>query len=415
MLSHIQSYLTKSLSIKVDLNLVNQLRKMVLQFEIRDEHPMTLNSQMFGVNKFIFNNRDRQLFFDIIGYDESEVSRVINEIPSINKDFKVISDAFNIMSVYLAHLILNSSLQNSVKEASCIDILNYMQYRFIGSAVNHYFPHSANHDIMQTVVESLNMKFSIRQLGSWKAVVSERSKSLIYDTKVHHNTLKNFNNDKDILYLITDTSTRIRSQLKIITAEYYSVKETNTFITSHSSTAAVDGEKILREKDGAFENMSSAVASKVLIKSSFIDERYIKMTQSSVSRLNTSIIRRMLSSFSDEARHQMEIGENHKVIKRRDNTEIYVGIDTLIDHLIHVIYSSAVRNNRVNINSKIAIYTNTKNIFTAARTSNPELINVKASVAEFLKRNHVTSRESTISGLTIVLALYLTLVSFNTI
>lgn len=415
MSSYIRDYLLAEAPIKISQEMMSQFVKMVLQFEIRDEHPLTLNSQLFGVNKFAFTTRDRQLFFDIIGCDEDVFVKVIKKIPSINNEFKVVSDAFNVCSVYLIYLILNSNFNMSAKDTYCTAILNYMQYRFIGSAVNHYFPHNANHDIMQTVIESLNLKFSIRQLGSWRAVVTERSKSIIFEARAHHNTLKKFDNDKDILYLISDTSTRIRSQLKIITSEYYSIRETNNFIMSHSSTTSLDGEKVLRERDSSFETLSVNVFNKILIKSSFIDERYIRMVQNTVSRLNVNIIRRMLGVLADEARYQLGTGDSRKIITKKNDTEIYVGVEALVDHIIHVIYTAAIHNPAVNINSKIAIYQNTKNIFTASRTSNPELVNVRLSIEDLFKRTRLTSRDSTISGLSIVLALYLTLISFSSI
>ena len=415
MSSHILEEFSSHINIPITPTLANQLIRMVIQFELRDEHALTLNSQMFGVYKFIFNYVDRKNLFDIIGYDEKEINSIIAKIPSINKEFKVVSDAFSLTCVYLVYLLLNSKISVNLKHDAVVNVLNYMQYRFISSAVNHYLPHGANHEIMQSVVESLSMKFSIRQLGSWNKVVTDRSESMAFDTKAHHGTLNKFTIDKDILYLISDTSTRIRSQLKIITSNYYEMKEANAFITSHSSTASVDGEKVLREQSSVFESMSDAVFNKLLIKSSFIDERFIKMVQTTVPRINVSIIRRMLSVLSDEAQHQVESDTINKVDLKRNNLVIYVGIGELLNHLIHVIYSSAIHNPRININSKIAIYTNTKNVFTAARTANQELVNVRASFDDLFRRTRLTTRDSTISGLTIVAALYITLMSFSSI
>lgn len=415
MLNYIKDSFTQHLPVQITPNLANQLIRMVITYELRDDHPLTLNSQMFGVYKFIFNKLDFKNFFDIIGFDEQFVVGLIAKIPSVNKEFKVVSDAFNLACVYMVYLLLNAKLSANLKHDAIIAILNYMQYRFISSAVNHYFPHSANHEIMQTVVESLSMKFSIRQFNSWTKVVTERSESMAFDMKAHHGTLNKFDNDKLILYLISDTSTRIRSQLKIITNNYYEMKDANTFITSHSSTASVDGEKVLREQNSIFESMGDGIFNKIVIKSSFIDERFISMVQKTVPRINMSIIRRMLSVLSDEARHQMESGTTREIQSKRNNLEIYVGIVDLLDHMVHVIYSSAIHNPRININSKIAIYTNTKNVFTAARTANQELINVRASFDHLFRKTRLTTRESTISGLGIVLALYITLLSFSSL
>lgn len=410
----IKNILTPAFPMVITPKLVEQLTKMVMLFEIRGEHPLTLNSQLFGVNKFAFTAQDRQMFFDILNICEEDVNRIIKRIPSINSEFKVISDAFNIMSVYMAHCILASNLSVNAKHDGTIAVLNYMQYRLIGSVINHYFPHGANHDIMQTVVENLNMKFSVRQLGSWKNVVVDRSESLAFDTKAHKDTLLTFDNDKNILYLISDTSTRIRSQFKIITGEYYETRKTNNYMVSHSSTTILDGVRILRESDSSFSTISGSVFDKILVKSSFIDERYVDMVQKTIPRLNVSIIRRMLSAISDEAKFQSEKGTTH-VTQKHGATELYIGIEALIEHIIHVIYFTAINNKQVNINNKISVYTHVKNIFSAARTSNNELMSVRSSIDYLFRHTHVSTRESTISGLGIVLALYLTLMSFNTV
>lgn len=412
MAHHIFDILTSEIKIDITPNLLNKLNQMVLLFEIRDAHPMTLNSQLFGVHRFIFIKSDFKLFFETIGYDEIDIIHVIKKIPSININFKVTSDALNLMIVYLVHLILNSHLNEKLRNATIINLLNYMQYRLFSSAINHYFRYGVSDDIMQSVIESLNLKFSIRQYESWKSVITERSKSLIFDEKAHHSTLSTFNNDKDIVYLISDTSTRIRSQMKVIVSEYYDMKKTNTFITSHTSTTSLDGEKIIRETAGGFSIVGSHVYDKLLIKQSFIDEKLIKMVQSSVSRLNESMIRRMLSTISDEARSQADRGEGLKTITLKGE-EIYFGIESLVEHIVHIVYSTSIENKNVNINSKIAIYNHVRNIFTAARTSNKELINVRNSFTHLCNRTKISNRESTISGLGIVFALYLTLVSFG--
>jgi len=413
MTAHIKTSFLEQLPITLSPQLAQQLNRMVLQFEIRGEHPLTLNSQMFGVNKFVFTPDDRALFFDLIDLEEPVVSKVISKIPSIVKEFRVISDNFNLMSVYLAHLILNSSLPKKIQEETVIKLLNYMQYRFMSSAVNHYFPHGANYDIMQTVVESLSMKFSVKQHGTWAKVISSRSESIAYHDRAHKSTLMKFDNDKNILYLISDISTRIRSQLKIITSEYYSMKDANNFIRSHSSTTELDGEKIIREKESSFELMSSVIYHKILNRSAWVDARFVKMVQKSVPRLNTSIINRAILSMSDEAKDQMKEGTSLKIIKRRDGSEIYVGIEILVNKIVSVVYGEAIRNDRVNLNSKIAVYEHAKRIFSASRSSDPTLVGVKESLNAFCKRTRVTTRDSTLSGLALAIVLYITLSSFS--
>ena len=412
MSTEIKKHLSK-LSISISPDKVKQFNKMVLQFELKGEHPLTLNGQMFGVHKFVFTSEDRRLLFDIAGVTEQEVTEQIAEISVIDKSFKVISDPFNVLSVYLTHLVLGSKLSNKLKEETSINLLNYLQYRFMCSAVNHSFPYKANHDIMQTVIESLNLKFAIKQFGSWKDVIINRSEAVINDRKLRK-SLEKFDDDKTVLYVITDTSTKIRSQLRLITSEYHNVKETNQFIRSHSSTTELDGEKILRERDGSFDLMSSTVFHRVMNKQAFIDDNYIKMVQRSVPRLNKSIIKRALTALTDEAQIQSSEGRLKKVVNKRAGGKIYEGVEILTQKIIQVIYTNAILHDRVNIKSKIAVYKFAQNLFTASRMTDEDVVDTKNSITDFVHRQRITKRETTTSGLVIAIALYLCLLSFNT-
>jgi hypothetical protein len=414
--NYILDVFSESIDIRVDDDLCKRLDRIIFQFEIRGDHPYTLNSQIFGDKKFIFIRADRDIFFNTIGVDEEDVTDVIKKIPSINKAFKVVSDSFNLVCVYLAHLLVSSkSIHKDIANKTAINVLNYMQYRLMASAVNHYFPHGVNHEIMQTVVESLNLKFAIKQYETWKNVISSRSESIIADTKAHHSTLVEFNNDQDILYLISDTSTRIRSQLKIIVSEYYTMKDASNIINSHSSIVTLDGEKILREKHGSFEMLSSTVFHKILSRTSFIDEGYIRMVQSTIPRLSIGIIKRMLYTLIDEAKTQMEDGTTNRIINKRDGTKVIFGIESLVQSVIKVIYTSALHDERVKLGNKIMIYMNTKNIFIAARVNDTELLEVRASINDLVTRTRISNRESTVSGLVIALVLYLNLISFQSL
>jgi len=414
----VKNYIADNLN-QIKLNITpevaNSVNKLVLQFEIRDHHPNTLNSNVFGVHKFIFMTNDRDMLFDIFNVNISEFQKIIRDTPSINEAFKVVSDAFNLLCIFIVHQTLSSKLSSADAHKLSVNVLNYLQYRIMSSAINHYFPYKADYDTMQTVIEGLNLKFAIKQFDTWKKVITNRSESLIDHKNKSYNTFKTLKDDKDVLYLLSDTSTRIRSQLKIITGEYYTLKEAGNILGSHSSTTSLDGEKILRERINGFSNISSSVYYKAHNKTAFIDNRYIQMVQKSIPRINTNIIRRALQAISDEILVNEHDNTKNKIIHKSDGTDYYYGTEELISRIVYTIYNSAIHNPKINIRNKIMIYINTKNIYSAARSSDPILINVKYSLNELFKRTKVSRRESTVSGLTIAIALYITLISFEKI
>ena len=94
----------RALNIQLDANKLLRIEKLMVTFELRKEHPSALNSNLLGVHPIAFTDSDRSEFFNIFGYTESDIVRVIKDIPTINKDFNVSSDAFNVFALWLLHI-----------------------------------------------------------------------------------------------------------------------------------------------------------------------------------------------------------------------------------------------------------------------------------------------------------------------
>jgi hypothetical protein len=370
---------------------------------------------MLAVEKFVFRSDDFSNFFEVLSLDERDVIAIIKAIPSVNKDHKVVSDALNLVSVYMIHKIMTSRLPSKLMIKTATNVLNYHQYRFIASAINHYLPHGANYDIMQTVMERLSLKYSIKQDHTWKKVTTNRSTTIISKDNIHYNTVMNFNDDAKVLYLITDTSTRIRSQLQNIVGNYLETKEADDYMKSFSRTTTLDGEKILKELNASFSHISSAVYNKILSKSQFVNEGYIKMVNHTIPMISYGMLKRAILVITDVANIQVADNESEKVITKRNGTIISVGLVKLIDDVVYSIYDSAIHNKSVNVNSKIAIYTNTKKIYSVYQKTNNDLTNNKLSIEYLITDNKITRRSNTISLLIVALSLYICLVSFESL
>ena len=402
------------LKIAITPSLIKSLKSMVMQFEIRKDHPLVLNSPYPGVNKISFTTHDRGMMFDLLGIYEIDVNAIVKGIPAINNDFKVQSDAFNLICIYTVHLILKSKLSRKDKEQGATAVLLYWQYRFFSSLVTRYYKHGAHTDVMQQVIEDLSLKFDIKKYGTWKKVFQLKAATLLDPKSLHGKTFIKFDVDKEVLYSITDVQTRLRSQLKKITALYYDLKETSdTFIQTTSSTTVVDGARILKEQSAGFESISNHIYMKMLHKQAFLNPKYVEMILATQKTINKGIVNRVIIAMSDVAVHQHDEGTDNKLIKRRDGTETYEGMALLVSNMVRVIYDNIITDKSVNINNKLEIYFATKNLFSTHRTNNDLLNNTKTSIQYFITSNRITQRENTISTLTISVALYICLLSFD--
>lgn len=412
MATEIKRKLSK-LRVKIPNTFAHDMERLLTQYEIRKEHPLVLNSTEIGVHKIAFTSNDRAELFETCGIYEHEVSDIIKDISTIDKAFRVVSDPFNLLCVYLPWRSDSSSMSVSAKQLAKRAILLYWQYKMFSSIINHYFPYGVNGDIMRQVTEGLSMKFDVKVQGSWKKVMEEKVDVLLSKGSLHYDSLHTLEDDMKLLYVITDVQTRLRSQLKNITALYYDMKEANNYMRSTSATVVVDGKKIIRESSTGFETISMHIATKMLHKSSFVNTKYITMLDGIQKSLNKGIIARVISQLVDTATSQTDAGTDNRLIVRRDGTEIYAGLKLLVSNITRCTYANALSSKTLDINNKLDIFGATKNLFSAHQTNNKLLDNTKLSIAYFIERNNISHRVNTVSALTTTVALYICLMGFE--
>lgn len=412
MSTEIRTKLAK-LNIAITPRFTKNLDKLIVQYEIRKEHPLVLNNSEIGVHKIAFTTNDRAMLFDICDIYETEVSHIIKDIKAIDNSFRVISDPFNILCIYLSHLISKSKLKSKDKEKAQIQILTYWQYKMFTSIINHYFPYGANDDIMKQVIENLSRKYEIKLQGSWKKLMLAKSAVLIEKGSLHHKAINTLHDDRKVLYIITDVQTRLRSQLKNITALYYELKETNNYMRSTSATVEVDGKRILRESSAGFESISHRIYMKMGNKSSFVNDKYISMLVAVQKTVSKGLLTRTINQLVDTASVQANDGSDDKLINRKDGSKTFVGLSLLTKIIVQCIYDNAIKNDKVNLNNKLDIFEATKSLFSAHQPNNELLLNTKGSIAHFIKENRLSSRDSTVSTLSISISLYICLMSFE--
>lgn len=432
MSSYIRELLVREIPISVTPQRLKDLNRIVLKYELRKEHPYVLNSSLLAVNKITFTEDDRRAIFDLFDVDEKDVRKAILTLPPIrvkiderthkNVDitkFKVGGDSLNIFVMWVVHHILIApKISQRDKTQALTNLLNYWQYRFFSSAVNYYFPYAAKRDVMQYVIENLNLKFSIKRLDTWKNVIQERSESLLLDKKddkqgIHVDSLTNFDDDESIVYAITDNSTRIRSQLQNIMELYYEFKRQSDFIDSTSAITELDGEKMLKEVASSFENLTNQIFTKMLYKQSFVNDNYIKQLVGLFPTLNFSILKRTIIVACDAANTQVADETQNRELVRKNGEVRYEGFELLIDKIIYAVYSRVVKDKRINLSNKLAIFMKAKSVMGVHRVSNVEVLHVKDTLKEFIITNKISRRDATVSALANAFSLYIILVSFE--
>lgn len=224
--------------LKFDSKLAAKFAQFCTDFCNKNEEHMTFfGGNLTGVQVVRFTTQDKNKWFtDILEVDDILLEEKILALPAINKDYHVSSDLFNITAMWLIHKFMNSPLLNDdKKEQAMVDVALAMHYRFLTSLLYRYYKYPADPQVAAAAYAQLSFKYLLKQAGSWNAALIARCKDFLGKHSIHYNTLKKFDNDLDIVYMLNDTQGRIRDMLKNIYGEFMKVHKEGIRISSTSS------------------------------------------------------------------------------------------------------------------------------------------------------------------------------------
>ena len=374
--------------------------------------------KIFGVDVKKVENRNKGVLEGFIrdaneyGITNSEMRRIITTIPSIDTNFRVSSDPFNLFCIYMAHRFYSSKINETLKMDAAKKVFMLLQYRFFTSLVNHRFKYKADEAIMRATFENLTAKFDIKQYGTWRAVMEARTESMFDKTSIHINAITNFNVDDDILYVITDLQTRIRNQINIVTEEFMRAKENNDKIASYSHIGENnEGEKIIMSAESGFDMMINSLYNDCLVVSRIIDDQALRLTVGLFSQLQLSKLRALIVSFSEYAVKQAKEGSSDKIVKLQDR-EVIVGSHALVQAIVQRSYRYCI-NTGVDISKPVLILRAIRDVYRSSRISDDGIIQLKDSTNDLVLELQSSRREATVSALRIAFVIYLILISFR--
>lgn len=428
-MSHeIKDVFTDRLPIKVTLPLAKAVVHYVTWYETKDNNSEALNSPYLGVTPIYFTNKDRDGFFDLfsvngmdvanivlgrsdghdvvfgvsikrdimglfraytqsltrglvtMGIAPADVRSIVSDMSTVDPNFRVASDPFNLFTTYVMYLFDNASnVPQKDREQAKYMTMMLLQYKFFTSLVNHRFPYKADEATMRATYESLSAKFDVKRYGTWKNVMSERAKEFLAKGSIHYKTIQNYDDDKKIIYLITDIQTRIRNQVNIVTTEYMNFKKNMDSMGTYSHMGTdLEGEKVFFNAESGLDLMIQNVYNDSLSVTRFIDEKALLLTTKLYAGVTITKLRALLITFSEKAVKDAKSGTSNKTIKEGD-MELFIGAEVLIRNIIQKSYRYCIQNG-VNLQRPVEIIKTTKDVYASSRISDPDIIAVRDSV-----------------------------------
>lgn len=447
------------LNIVITPLLATAIIKFVNSYETIDKNALAFNSPYLGVHKCCFLSRDRENFFDMFqlsdnelktwissrycerdmvfnvrlkeidtyaknlnkkfaenlatyGFTSKEIKRIVDEIPTVEKRFNVISDPFNLLITYLLHKTINASLPSQLKEETMIKTILLLQYKFFTSLVNHRFKYPADEAIARATFESLNNRFDIKIYGTWKKLMEARARQFIDKNGLHYNTIVNYNDDKKILYILSDIQSRIRNQINTVMEEFMKTKANHDAIGSYSHLGT-DNEGQIKMLDGTegLDLLISSVYNDVLSVPRLLDEQAIRLVAGIFGGLSPSKLRSVLISFSEYAVKQAKSGLSKKIIEENGRI-LFIGTEVLLQNLFQKTYRYCIFAN-VDLGKPVEIIKTTKDVYSSSRILDEGIISVRESIAKLMPEIQDSRREATVATLRIAFVVYMMLLSFK--
>ncbi len=386
----------------------------VLSWEQRQRHAEGLNSPLLGVEKIHFLTKDRAALFDLFDIEESEFTKLVHSADSVDPTRKVSSDAYNNLTVWIAHLVGQSKLSRSQKEDFQVLLFKMMNYKFFTSFVNFSFRYAADPEVMAFTIDNLSAKFEIRspETPTWRLVIEARAKDVIGPRSIHAKTLKTYSTDDAVLYVITDNQTRIKQRLIGITRAYHVNKKANNRIATHAIVDEFDGEKVIKNIVASFDQMINGISADAINLTKFLNYDSIDLVIALNKALRKDMFRGLLSKFSDRASTQYRMKDQDKV-EGTGSHRLIVGYRALISAIIQTTYRAAILDPETKMDSRLSILDKTRNMFRSSRVSDENVQVIKQSVSVLVDELSNSRRDSTNASLKIAFITYIILLSFS--
>lgn len=234
----------------IDTKLAKRLAQYQAGFRTRNEdHIRFFGGKLLGVEVVRFLPRDRDAWFEeILQADDSELTGVVHDLPSIDPSFYVSSDAMNLSCAWLLHRLQNSHLSAKEKTEAMVNVGLILSYKYLTSLLSNYFKYPADRATAEAAYASLSNKFLIKKYGSWYALLRAFAEHLIDPKGLWWDVIVKMHDDKRVVDMVNDIQGRIRSIVKNIYAEFMLVHKQGIRITSTSAVVTFDKDEILRDK-----------------------------------------------------------------------------------------------------------------------------------------------------------------------
>lgn len=351
--------------IKFDEPLAKSLYKFRVSYmSANKDHMEFFGGNLLGVNIVRFKDSDVNNFFALFDLEYKEVVDQVRRVTTIDHNFKVGGDVFNLTVMYVIHRFLNSSVNQNTRQKACYDTAMIFFCRCCAALICANFTYPADPKVAQLAYANLSQKYLIKRLGSWNKVLDYRTLALL-DKKEspHTRTLQFFDEDPKVQYAISDSQGRIREMFKGYYSEFMIVHQQGDSLTIQKSfVTGAEGEDVLREKTMGPENYIYFIREIIPDRETFIRGDILQI----VSRNNSNTSLRAVTSTLEWLVDGSMDPKKHKQVD-----DFVCRVLVLMAHFMQYNIESNRHRDLAYVLSTL------KNLFLSTRSVDPDLIKVR--------------------------------------
>ena len=380
----------------VDNYLVDRIAKYKSGFINKNEdHIAFFGGNLLGVEIVRHTKTDRDVFFqDVLGMDEHEARMAIIKTPLIESDFARLSDPYNTAALYLIYRIHNSGkLTGKAKEQAKIDVFYMLQVKLFTSLLSHWYDKPASVEEAKATYASLDLKWGIKQAGSWDVWFTTRAENFLLPDAIHSRCVQNFAPDSKVTYAVTEPQDRLREVVKKIFQVHMDVRRNGGRIRTTTSTLTIDGELMVKSNTDQNKRYVTYIQTVMNDPNTFIRDEVVTIVREMVGTVSENLFWELLKWTSEAHKGRAKVPTNELC-------------EELVLHAVEYIATNRVA--LKSVDQLAGLIAKLKDLYMASRMKDHGLIKAKDYANKIVEKSRLSKSSAQISSLRTALELYIT-------
>lgn len=182
--------------------------------------------------RLLFTDNDKSIIYKFSGISEKEVKDVIKKSKAIDKNWKVATNPFYILSMVIARWFKINKMENEM-----LGMMIYMSYVLYTSTHAKYFKHLPSKEIMDYTINNLSNRYIIKQKGTIQGCIEHTIGEAMMG---RFNEEITRGSDLDFKDIIGALNTRIDSFMKNISVQFYENHKSGKYMFHETEDTSED-------------------------------------------------------------------------------------------------------------------------------------------------------------------------------